>query len=319
MKRFFNFRCIVVFLLCIFLLNPSFVFAEPLRVILRIGSKQAIINNSIKILDVAPLIQNERTFVPLRFVGETFGAEIYWKEDSDNSGEGSICLSFHQSNTTLIKIKMHTQVKTVLIETIINNQNIPDVASKILDVYPFVKKPENRTMVPLRFISEVLLAKVSWIAESKEIIIQKEAINSIFAKTLESGNHPEIEWEKMIQGSYHQFGSFIQQTVDGGYIIAGTSTLIDTTEICIIKLDSSGEVVWQNYYRKEALNYGVAIYQTPDNGFLVFGNTISINNNKSDIYIIKINFEGLVLWDKTIGEELDYRIFAVMWTNRIVN
>lgn len=311
MKRLFRIRCLVVYVLFLIVIAPAFVFGDTLKVSLRIGSKEAIVNNRIKILDIAPLILKDRTFVPLRFIGETFGANVSWKEDSDNSGEGLICLTFLELNEKSIKIKMHTLLNIVLIETTIQNQTVPEVISKSIDCIPFIKRPENRTMVPLRFISEVLSAKVSWIPELKEICITKDTPYSFQIQISESGNHPEIEWEKMIQGTDDQFGSFIQQTVDGGYIIAGTSTLKDTTEICIMKQDSKGDIIWQNYYRKEALNYGVAIYQTPDNGFLVFGNTITTKSNKSDIYIIKINFEGLVLWDKTIGEDLDDRIYAV--------
>ena len=47
-------------------------------VILRIGNKQAEVNGSLVQLDAPPTIINGRTMVPLRFVSETFGAEIGW-------------------------------------------------------------------------------------------------------------------------------------------------------------------------------------------------------------------------------------------------
>jgi hypothetical protein len=301
--------------LSFYIFLPLSVFGETLTIILRIGEKRAVVNNQIVILDIAPILTENRTFVPIRFIAETYGACVNWKEDKDNSGEGIIKINFTQPDNSSLQIRMHTQLKFVVIETLLPGHDIPEVTTKTLDAPPFVKKPENRTLVPLRFISELLAASVTWIPETKEIRIIKEknVPFSVPAFTADNstGNHPEVEWEKQIQGDFYQFGSFIQQTVDGGYIITGTSTLQESTAICVIKLNNLGEVIWQNYYQKEALNYGVAIYQTPDNGFLLFGNTISANTQKSDIYIIKINWEGLVLWDKTIGEELDDRIYAV--------
>jgi hypothetical protein len=300
----------IVLSLSLQFLFPHFVFGESLTITLKIGFKQAIINNQIVMLDIAPLIRDNRTFAPLRFIAETFGAKVSWKEDLDNKGEGIIKLIFIQSNKSTMQIKMHTQSKFVLIENLQLGETIPEVKSITLDASPFVKKPENRTLVPIRFISELLSASVTWFPESKEIKIVKEKPNSLLFIENNTGNHPEIEWEKMIIGEFDQFGSFIQQTVDGGYIVTGTTILKDSTEICVIKLDGSGEILWQKYYSKENINYGVAIYQTPDNGYMLFAN-ITTKKKKSDIYLIKINWEGLVLWDKTIGEELDDRIYAV--------
>lgn len=303
-------KVISIILLFLFVFLQNSIYAKELTISLFIGEKKAIVNFQQVTLDVAPIIRENRTFVPIRFIAETFGAKVSWKEEENNSGEGTIELFFVQENSSIL-LKMHTQLTLVIIETKSKNQMIPDVTTKQLESTPFIKKPENRTMVPIRFISELLSAKVTWFAETQEIKISKEEfLSPVFALDF-SANHPEIEWEKQIHGEYHQFGSFIQQTVDNCFIITGTTTHLNSTKILVIKLSQTGEVLWQNLYYKEMINYGVAIFQTPDNGYILFGNTISDKSKKSHIFILKLNWEGLVLWDKIIEKELDELIYAV--------
>lgn len=53
---------------------------EDLKIILSFGSKTAYVNDKAKILTTAPTIRNNRLYVPLRFVSENMGAEVYWNE-----------------------------------------------------------------------------------------------------------------------------------------------------------------------------------------------------------------------------------------------
>lgn len=62
---------------------------KNINIILQIGSKIAIVNGEKIILEVAPKIVNGRTFVPLRFIAENFGAEVLW-----NGSEKKITITF---------------------------------------------------------------------------------------------------------------------------------------------------------------------------------------------------------------------------------
>jgi len=304
----------LILIFCFFLVylgQIEKVFSEQITIRLRIGDKKILYNGGEKMLDIAPLIQNSRTFVPIRFIAESFGAEVIWKEDPDNSGEGMIKLLFTNLDKSTLLIKMHTNLKIVLIETKSGKESIPEVKSATLDEPPFVKRPENRTLIPLRFISEQLLAKVTWFPETKEILIEKDTLPKLLVVKKLRGNHPEVEWEKYFGNQFEMIGSFIQQTVDGGFILTGTSSSADTTQIVVIKLNPSGEKIWENFYKKDKLNFGVAIYQTPDTGYLLFGNTMNQNENTMDLYILKLNTDGLLLWDKTLGESGDDQVFSV--------
>lgn len=51
-------------------------------IFLVVGSVGALVNNQLITLDAAPYIENNRTFVPLRFVSEALGAEVHWNQDT---------------------------------------------------------------------------------------------------------------------------------------------------------------------------------------------------------------------------------------------
>jgi hypothetical protein len=137
---------------------------------LKIGDLYAMVNDSFIILDIAPLEKNDRVFVPLRFIAESFGAEIEWKEDESNNGEGTIKITYTKADSSKILIQMHTLHRTAYI-TFMKNNTVIKTDEITLDVAPFIVKPENRTVVPVRFISESFGAEIEWDKETKTIQI----------------------------------------------------------------------------------------------------------------------------------------------------
>lgn len=122
-------------------------------------------------LDLAPFIQNGRTLVPLRFIAESFGAQVDWIEDASKNGEGTIIITLIKSDGTKIVIKMHTKVKTVVVEKTAPGQFVPVTSQLEMEVAPFIVKPANRTVVPIRFIAEGFGAQVDWNQSTQEITI----------------------------------------------------------------------------------------------------------------------------------------------------
>ena len=50
---------------------------------LQINNKNIKINNQTKEMDVAPFLQSNRTFVPIRFIAESFGYKVDWNEKDE--------------------------------------------------------------------------------------------------------------------------------------------------------------------------------------------------------------------------------------------
>ena len=135
-------------------------------------------------------------------------------------------------------------------------------------------------------------------------------------KTDSTGN---IEWQNTIGGSDNDGYPSIKQTSDGGYILATNSISNisgDKTEnnkgysdYWIIKLDSSGEILWQKTYGGDQVESEPKIVETSDGGYFVGGSSKSgvsgdkteASNGDYDFWVLKLDGNGNLLWQNTIG------------------
>ena len=124
-----------------------------------------------------------------------------------------------------------------------------------------------------------------------------------------------IEWQKCIGGSNSESGNSIQQTSDGGYIVAGYTYSNDGDvignhggyDVWIVKLTNNGIIQWQKCLGGSNSELGNSIQQTSDGGFIVAGQSSSNNENVtgnhggSDVWIVKLNNNGNIQWQKCLG------------------
>ena len=111
-----------------------------------------------------------------------------------------------------------------------------------------------------------------------------------------------IQWQKTYGGSSADVPHSIQQTSDGGYVVAGFTKSFGAglQDYFIIKLNSTGGVVWQKAYGgadNEVIRY---IKQVSDGGYLAAGFTHSFGT-KGDILLIKLDADGNLEWDLRYG------------------
>ena len=121
------------------------------QMILTIGKKEALVFGETKINDVAPIIRNDRTMLPARFVAENLGAVVKWDND-----------------TRTVTI---TKDDITIIITIDSQTALVNGAAIVLDSPAFIEN--DRTYTPLRFIAEKLGADVKWNGETQEVTITK--------------------------------------------------------------------------------------------------------------------------------------------------
>ena len=125
-----------------------------------------------------------------------------------------------------------------------------------------------------------------------------------------------LEWEKNYGGSNRDLAESIQQTYDGGYIVAGWSSSNDgdnagsyesSADYWIIKLDSSGNISWEKNLGSTGLDKASSIQTMSDRGYVIFGNSstpdedVSNNNGYSDYWIVGLNSSGSVVWEENYG------------------
>jgi hypothetical protein len=95
----------------------------------------------------------------------------------------------------------------------------------------------------------------------------------------------------------------IDQTVDGGYIVAGLTFSFGAGDydLWILKLDSDGTVGWQKTYGGNGDDHATSIQQTSDGGYIVAGGTSSFGAGSYDLWVLKLNSDGTIAWQKTYG------------------
>jgi len=124
-------------------------------------------------------------------------------------------------------------------------------------------------------------------------------------------------WFKHYGGSEDDSGITIQQTSDGGFIIAGFTGSYSNggNDFAIYKLDSSGNKVWFKHYGGTASDYAVSIQQTSDNGYIVAGYSSSFTYGGEDIAIYKLNSSGNKVWFKHYGGTANDRAYSIQQTS----
>ncbi len=141
-----------------------------------------------------------------------------------------------------------------------------------------------------------------------------------------------IQWQNTIGGDNADGLSSVQQTADGGYILAGDSDSNisgDKTEnglgdydFWIIKLDATGNIEWQNTIGGSEGDYVLSIQQTNDGGYVLGGSSDSgISGDKTeenlggrDYWIVKLDGTGNIQWQNTIGGNAEDQLYAIQQT-----
>jgi uncharacterized delta-60 repeat protein len=110
-------------------------------------------------------------------------------------------------------------------------------------------------------------------------------------------------WTRVYGGSDYDYGYSVQQTADGGYIVAGTTKSFGAGnyDFYVLKTDADGDIVWSRTYGGSSLDYGQAAIQTTDGGFAVVGRTKSFGAGDYDVYLVKTDADGDTIWTRTYG------------------
>jgi hypothetical protein len=137
--------------------------------------------------------------------------------------------------------------------------------------------------------------------------------NVYLIKTDKEGNK---EWEKTYGGKDWDVVFSVQQTRDGGFILAGSteSKGAGKRDVYLIKTDSKGNLEWQKTYGGKKNDEAYSVQQTRDGGFILAGYTESKGPGKMGVYLIKTDSRGILEWEKTYGGKEEDRAYSVQQT-----
>jgi hypothetical protein len=120
------------------------------------------------------------------------------------------------------------------------------------------------------------------------------------AKLDENG---EMVWDKAFGGSQNDEIFSGIKTVDGGYVVCGYTESKGSGgyDAWIAKLDENGEIVWDKAFGGVEAEVANSIIQTRDGGYALAGYTWSKGAGREDAWMIKLDENGEMAWDKTFG------------------
>jgi hypothetical protein len=114
---------------------------------------------------------------------------------------------------------------------------------------------------------------------------------------------PPSKFYTRIGGNGYDVGYDVKQTLDNGYIITGsTSSMgVGNTDMYLLKLDSMGQIKFQTTFGNANNDIGKSVIQLIDSSYIMVGYTNSIGFGGYDIFLVKADKYGALVWQKTIG------------------
>jgi hypothetical protein len=129
------------------------------------------------------------------------------------------------------------------------------------------------------------------------------AMAALAAILLPSSLPAQITFQRTYGGAHDDFGYSVQQTTDGGYIIAGNTRSYGAggSDVYLVRTNASGDTLWTRAYGGTGYDAGLSVLQTGDGGFIIAGVTSSYGAGTGDVYLIKTDSSGDTLWTRTVG------------------
>jgi uncharacterized delta-60 repeat protein len=110
-------------------------------------------------------------------------------------------------------------------------------------------------------------------------------------------------WTRIYGGSDEDEAFSVQQTADGGYVVAGYTWSFGAggPDCYLVKTDPLGDTLWTRTYGGQGEDIAWSVQQTTDGGYIVAGRTNSFGTGSSDFYFVRTNAQGDTLWTRTCG------------------
>lgn len=112
-----------------------------------------------------------------------------------------------------------------------------------------------------------------------------------------------VEWTRHYGTNWNDYGFYVQQTTDGGYIITGQvfNTKNNSADVWLIKTDTYGYMEWDNMFGWPSYDRGYCVQQTrPDGGYIINGWLDHPEGNF--MWLIKTDASGNLQWDKKLRD-----------------
>jgi hypothetical protein len=127
----------------------------------------------------------------------------------------------------------------------------------------------------------------------------------------------QMSWQRTYGGQADDVGASVQQTSDGGFIVAGRTQSFGAgdDEVYLVKTNASGDTFWTRTYGGSYADVGNSVQQTTDSGFIIAGCSRTYDPGGLDVYLIKTDARGDTFWTRTYGGAGDDVGYSVKQTS----
>lgn len=118
-----------------------------------------------------------------------------------------------------------------------------------------------------------------------------------------------VSWAQTYGGEASDYANAVTQTSDGGFACAGLTKSLGAGgfDAYLVKTGPDGNLEWEKAYGGDGDDRAFSVCQTADGGFIVAGYTDSKGAGEDDIYLLKTDANGELVWERTYGGEMDDR------------
>jgi hypothetical protein len=131
---------------------------------------------------------------------------------------------------------------------------------------------------------------------------------AVLVKTDVNGN---LQWRKKFGGIHDYSVGLVQNTSDGGYILAG----MKVSDVILIKTDSNGSEQWSKTFGVDGVITPSSVLETPDGGYILTGDILWDEHDNirrmDNVLLLKTDSNGIEEWNRTFGGSDYSRIYSV--------
>ncbi|SVA85895.1 uncharacterized protein METZ01_LOCUS138749, partial [marine metagenome] len=113
----------------------------------------------------------------------------------------------------------------------------------------------------------------------------------------------DLIWYETYGGPLNEDAQWAQLTSDGGIIITGSTESLGagSDDVFLVKTDPQGEMLWSNTFGGVESDLSLSVEESSSGGYIIAGQTESYGNGNDDVYLIRVDGDGNLLWEKTFG------------------
>ncbi|THU37049.1 T9SS C-terminal target domain-containing protein [Niastella caeni] len=158
-----------------------------------------------------------------------------------------------------------------------------------------------------------LTIKIPAGATSGKVFVKVNGVEKASAKDLIIVN--QLVWHKLLGGNNTDYAVSAEPTADGGCLVAGFSKSTDgdvtgnhgNYDYWVVKLNADRTIAWQKTFGGSGDDFIYKMIPLADGGCVLAGYSLSTNGDvtgnhgNADIWIVKLNAAGAIVWQKTLG------------------